>query len=241
MDWFGFITNIVNRVPFERILVPPPDHTKALEDFRDSMRRTESQNKAPAGAETTVATEVPTTPSTETEGTACVPCADDHLSTCSGLLSEAMRFARKDGIESMEVISRLGLCRDELNAMERVDLRPELTSSLPDWEKEIANLALNGSRELRHDMAEMGSVDDLEKVAAKGTRLRKEVSSRWMKGRLSQTSPEERKSLEERAKAIRAKLGQAEEQEMSLDEAKKVAAEEAAKEVEARWQSQEKK
>lgn len=241
MDWMGFITNIINRVPFERILVPPPDHTKALEDFRDSLKRTESQNPAPVSSEATIATQVPATASVEGEGTACIPCADDHLSTCSGLLSEAMRFARKDGIESSEVITRLGLCRDELNAMERVDLRPELTSTLPQWEKQIANLALNGSRDLRHDMAEMNSVDDLEKVAAKATRLRKEVSSRWMKGRLSQMSPEERKSVEERAKAIRAKLGQTGEQEMSLEEAKKAAAEQAQKEVEARWQSQEKR
>lgn len=46
MDWLAFITNIINRVPVERLLVPPPDHTKALEDFVKSISRTESQKEA---------------------------------------------------------------------------------------------------------------------------------------------------------------------------------------------------
>jgi len=28
MDWLGFIGNLINRVPFERILIPPRDNTK---------------------------------------------------------------------------------------------------------------------------------------------------------------------------------------------------------------------
>ena len=38
----------------------------------------------------------------------CIPCAIGHLGTCSGLLNEAMRFAKKDGVESTEVITPLG-------------------------------------------------------------------------------------------------------------------------------------
>ena len=41
--------------------------------------------------------------------TGCVPCAIGHLGTCSGLLNEAIRFAGKDGMDSEEVIDRVGL------------------------------------------------------------------------------------------------------------------------------------
>jgi len=133
------------------------------------------------------------------QGTACIPCSQDHLSTCSGLLAEGLRFARNDGIESPEVISRIGLCRDELNALERVDLRPELTSQLPGWEKKIASGVLTGSRDLRHDMAEILSVDDLEEVAGRAQALRGEIGQQWLRGRIENMSPEEKAKVREKA------------------------------------------
>jgi len=136
------------------------------------------------------------------EGTACIPCSQDHLSTCSGLLAEALRFARKDGVESPEVVSRIGLCRDELNAMERVDLRPELTVSLPQWEKELANDALNGSRDLRHVMADIASVENLENAAAGAQRLRTHIGEGWINGRIANMSPEEKAKVKERAEEM---------------------------------------
>jgi len=77
--------------------------------------------------------------------TGCVPCAIGHFGTCSGLLNEAMRFAKSEGIESSEVIDRVNMCLDELNSMERVDLRPEMIAELPEWEKELANRAKQGN------------------------------------------------------------------------------------------------
>jgi hypothetical protein len=136
------------------------------------------------------------------QGTACIPCSQDHLSTCSGLLAEALRFARKDGVESAEVISRIGLCRDELNAMERVDLRPEVTWQLPDWERKLASDVLNSSRGLRHDMAEILSVDDLEKVAGSAQSVRGEIGKQWLKGRISNMSPGEKAKVREKAQEI---------------------------------------
>lgn len=46
MDWLMFITNIINRVPIERVLFPPPDNTKALEGFVTSMGSTQSPKEA---------------------------------------------------------------------------------------------------------------------------------------------------------------------------------------------------
>ena len=42
-----FITNIINRVPIERVLFPPPDNTKALEGFVTSMGSTQNPKEAP--------------------------------------------------------------------------------------------------------------------------------------------------------------------------------------------------
>lgn len=158
--------------------------------------------------------------------TGCLPCSIGHLGTCSGLLNEAMRFARKDGIQSEEVIERVNMCMDELNSLERVDLRPEMIVNLPAWEKNLAGKALNLSRTLRHDLEQLSDVSMLEKVSAETQATRQEIGKRWFQGRLSRMTPEQQKLIEPA---------------LTLQEAKKVAAEEAAKEVEAKWHSQEKK
>ncbi len=120
--------------------------------------------------------------------TGCVPCALGHLGPCTGLLNEAMRFARKEGIESNEVIDRVNICMDELNALERVDLRPELTLTLPPWEKELADKALTKSREIRHALEGISTVDDLERVAAITQTTRQEIGREWFSRRLSKVS-----------------------------------------------------
>lgn len=53
MDWVAFITNIINRVPIERVLFPPPDNTKALEEFVTSMSGTYSAKEAPVSEKLT--------------------------------------------------------------------------------------------------------------------------------------------------------------------------------------------
>lgn len=59
MDWLAFITNIINRVPIERVLFRPPDHTKALEEFARTLPPTESPKEAPPEQKTTVTTKTP--------------------------------------------------------------------------------------------------------------------------------------------------------------------------------------
>jgi len=142
--------------------------------------------------------------------TACIPCAMGHYGTCSGLLNEAMRFAKKEGIDSGEVIDRVNMCMDELNAMERVDLRPELIADLSRWEKELANKALTRSRSLRHGLENLGNVDDLERLAATTQTIRNEIGRDWFKRRLASMGVEDNKAMGERAQPIRAKLGEKE-------------------------------
>lgn len=129
----------------------------------------------------------------------CVPCAIGHFGTCSGLLNEAMRFAKKDGVASSEVIDRVNMCLDELNTMERIDLRPELVLNLPEWEKELADRALVGSRATRHGLESLTTVGGLEKVAAVTQNTRNEVGRKWFKERLARMPKEEKAKLAEKA------------------------------------------
>jgi len=177
--------------------------------------------------------EVPSTLSQKATSIAsgCIPCSVNHLGTCSGLLNEAMRFARKDGIQSEEVINRVNMCMDELTSLERVDLRPEMTQGLPQSQKPLADKALNLSRSLRHDLENLSDISTLETVAAKTQATRQEIGRAWFKDRLSHMTPEQRKSVN----------NELPEAALTLEEAKKVAAQEAAKEVEKAWNSPEKK
>ncbi len=135
----------------------------------------------------------------------CVPCSLGHLGTCNGLLNEAMRFANnKDGIASPEVLDRVNTCLDELNALERVDLRPELMVNLPPWEKDLAERALLASRETRHGLESIRSKDDLEQLAAKTTTVRKEIGREWFQGKLSRLSPEEQAKVKAKVEELKA-------------------------------------
>jgi hypothetical protein len=113
-------------------------------------------------------TQIATQETTEAikEGTACLPCSRDHLSTASSSLSEAIRFARDKGVKDSEVLRRVRIALDELNAMERIDLAPTETAKLKGAEKELANWTLSQSRSLRHDITAIKDIETLEQVAA---------------------------------------------------------------------------
>lgn len=142
--------------------------------------------------------------------TGCVPCAIGHLGTCSGLLNEAMRFARDEGVTSIEVADRVGMCLDELNSMERVDLRPEMTADIPEWEKELANQVLNASRQTRHLLESLENVDALENAAATTQSIRTQIWRDWLKMRVQNLSPDEQTKIQERVKAKIEELGMSE-------------------------------
>ena len=143
------------------------------------------------------------TPTGENKATSveagCVPCSIGHLGTCVGVTNEANRFAKKDGIASKEVIDRVNICIDELNALERIDLRPEMIAGLPTWEKGLADAALLVSRETRHSLESLSSAGELESVAAKLQTSRQQIGREWFKQRLARMSPEEKEKLTKKA------------------------------------------
>jgi len=111
-------------------------------------------------------------------GTACLPCSRDHLSTSSSALSEGIRFAREKGIKDHEVMRRVRIALDELNAMERIDLAPEETAKLKGAEKELANWTLKQSRDLRHAITSIKDVETMEQAAATASQVTEEFMSR---------------------------------------------------------------
>lgn len=117
--------------------------------------------------------------------TVCLSCCRDHFSTISGALAEGLRFARSDGMTSKDVQGRIGLALDEMNIMERIDLAPTAIAPLKGKEKELAEWALTNSRELRHTVGEITTVDDMEKAAAQAARFREEFMTKYGEARQS--------------------------------------------------------
>ena len=112
------------------------------------------------------------------EGTACIPCSRDHLSVASSALSEAIRFARDKGIRDPEVLRRIRIALDELNAMERIDLAPDETARLKGAEKELAGWTLKQSRNLRHAITAIKDVETMEQAAARASAVTEEFMGR---------------------------------------------------------------
>jgi hypothetical protein len=134
--------------------------------------------------------------------TGCIPCATGHLGTCSGILNESLRFAHGlEGMRSPEVIDRVSMCLDELNAMERIDLRPEMTVQLNGWEKELAEKVLAESRGIRHKLEAIKSVDDLEQAAAHTQSTRKDIGRQWYRNKLSTLPAEDQQEVARRVMA----------------------------------------
>lgn len=199
MDWVAFFANIINRVPFERVLLPRPDPAKALEDLAATMAAPVVEIKASPEQKTT-----PTTTTQEPESalkeeavaTACVPCALGHFSTSAGLLNEAVRF-RKEGITSNEILDRIAKVLEEQNTLERVDLTQEKIQSAPQWEKEIAEEALEQSRRLRHRLETFESIKGLEQAAADTESFYKKFNREWFKQRFAHLGPDKAQRIAE--------------------------------------------
>ena len=114
--------------------------------------------------------------------TACLSCSRSHLSTVSGALGEATRFARGDanGINHPEAQRRILLAEDEMNIMERIDLSPDALASSPPEERTVAEEYLPRIRVLRQEIGDIASFDALEKVAADASILSQEFRLRHL-------------------------------------------------------------
>lgn len=138
----------------------------------------------------------------EAQGKACTVCLNDHFSAVSGALSEALRFARKDGIQHPEVVSRIMIAEDELNTGERIDGAPHKVAALPPTEKHIMNDMMNTSRAMRHHLSDIKNFEDLENCAAFIQNQRRKYRERMFKMRLAELPVSDRQRIRERAQEL---------------------------------------
>ena len=122
---------------------------------------------------------------TEEVKVACNPCSIGHWGTTATFLNEAMRF-KKDGLSSPQVIDDIGFAIGELNALERIDLTSEKIEALDDWEKPLAELSVDKSREIRHRLETVSSMEELAVIAAETSRFYKQMNRDWASKRISQ-------------------------------------------------------
>jgi len=133
----------------------------------------------------------------EAIATGCVPCSLGHFGTCAGLINEAVRFS-DDGLNNNEVKDRALMCLQELNAMERVDLRPEMIAQLEGKERQLAEQALKASRNTRHIIENMKTPQDLVNAASKITVTQREIGRKWWDLKLSSLSEADRAEVNQR-------------------------------------------
>jgi hypothetical protein len=173
-----------------------------IEDLERELDRL-YPTETPETAQTIDTAEKPlSTPSEEYKvATACVPCSVQHLSVSSGLLNEALRF-RDEGLHSDEILDRIAKAGQELNTMERVDLAAEKIRSAPAWEKDLALDISRKSREIRHQLESIKSIDDLEEVAADAEAFYKTLNREWYRRRLANLTPKEKEQVKQKARQL---------------------------------------
>ncbi|MBA7464960.1 hypothetical protein ES707_00118 [subsurface metagenome] len=198
MNLWPLIGSLINRIPIERVLFPPRDNAKALEQFAAGLPSPVAPNKAPPEQKTTptITQEPEPVPNQEDIATACVPCAVGHFSTSAGLLNEAVRF-KGEGITSNEILDRIAKSLEEQNTLERGDLTQEKIQNSPPWEREIAEEALSQSRSLRHRLENLSNIEQLGQAAADSERVYKKLFRGWFKQRFAHLGPEKAERIAE--------------------------------------------
>ncbi len=187
MDWIDVLVQVGMRVPWESFFLTRGDDSfERLAGKLEEIQSEQNARQQPAAPlpEITI-TETPAahsgTSQLSAEGRACIPCGNDHMSVAIGEIVESIRFADKGGLTHDEVMDRITRAEDELNSFERVDGAPEKVVKLPPHERELMTEMMATSREIRHRLSDMQTVDDLRALAAFGREKRVEFRRRAFK------------------------------------------------------------
>lgn len=209
MDWLTFITNIVARVPVERLLIPPPDTAKGLEKFQASLACAKSPEN-PGGVAQSASTSATTRPR---------PTSKSPMPTTEETIWELKRRLGKE------------LYRIEMDLQEggRIAGKP------CDCLSRKHNLGLEATAE------ELMSYES-NPVYGNVVAWVKAHEVEFEPGEIAKRPQQYYQGLAAGVRAFRKEImGTEVPQPMSLEEAKRLAAERAAQEVEAKWHSAEKK
>lgn len=210
MDWLLFITNIINKIPVERVLFPPRDSTKALEEFAATMAAPVAENKTPLGQKAT-----PTTQEPKSGGVSPEQLIDYQKREIGKLLlrmeSHYAQRLRIKGIPcdcgaQKHLLDLESLCEETIPMVNK----PQVYYRITDWVKEVGPKSTD-------EAAKSGLYDEEYPGFSHQARdFRKEIIGSLDSATLFPQKPGG--------------------PQISLDKAKKMAAEEAVKRVEEQWQ-----
>ena len=187
---------------YESLYQSIPDYSKLLA-VSPSPAMTLPEGPAPV----TVVDAKPISVEKKAVATSCMSCSRSHLTTIAGALDEALRFARSDGMASPEVLRRIDDAEREVVIMERIDLSPEAIQNSPQEEQDFIRPFMNKIRELRQNIGQIRSVDQLEKTAANAITVSREFKTAQM-GLGTQEEPAVVEPDEDRVKAMETRLRQ---------------------------------
>lgn len=223
-----FITNFINRVPIERVLFPPRDNTKALEDFVTSMGGAQVANKAlPEQKPASTIARPPPRPE--------LPTTEETASELKRRLGKELYRAELDLSGGLRIAGKPCDCLDSKHTLGLEAAAEELIAQEPGNPvyTEILQWIKNNHPKVTIEAIVSGQYDqEYPRMAAEFKGFRKRIMGTTALTAMIATKEEI--TLDEARKL-------AAEEEITLDEAKKLAAEEAAKEVEAKWHSHQKK
>lgn len=195
----------LSRIPWERIIIRPKPEKLAEFSIPGEVTigktapQTENVGNIPQkGGQAQI---LASQDKVEDISVACVACAIGHFSTSAGLLNEAMRF-KKEGIASNEILDRIAKALEEQNALERVDLTPENIQTAKEWERPIAEKALEESRDLRHRLESIQNIEDLEQAAVDTEGYYRKLNREWYKGRFAHIGTEDKEKIKNRVKEL---------------------------------------
>jgi len=224
MDWLQFITTIINRVPFERFMIPRPNHTKALEDFTKSLPRTESQKGASSGPKTGITTQETKTDTalvTEERKAPQLPTNEETRHVLRRRLAKELYRAELDLAGGLRIAGKPCDCLDAKHSLGLEAAAEELISSEPDnpiYREILTWLQTNRPKVTIEAISSGRYAEEYPQMAAQFRDFRKRIM-----GTTALTAMTEPKV------------------EITLEEGKRLAAEEAAREVEKQWGSRGKK
>lgn len=212
-DILNNVVTIISRVPIEKVFIQRPYQDERPLSLAARMPAISPVQEEAEEQEEYITEElVPVQSASEyagfsqisAAGKACIPCSNDHFSTVAGELAEAIRFAREGGVVHPEVMFRISDAEDQLNALERIDGAPAKVQKLPADEKALMNEMIAASREMRHLLKDIATVEDLEHLAAHAQDQRAKYRTKLFELQMSRLTPEQKRRIEERAAEINA-------------------------------------
>ena len=222
MDWLVFFTNLINKVPIERVLFPPRDNAKALKEFAKTLPAPESQIKAPSEQTPAIPSK---TPDKATQDVSTAVLERPRLTSEQTVAYQnreigkqllAMESHYSQGMKISGVPCDCGATK-HLLYLEELCQETIPMAGEPSVYEEIVGWVREAEPKSTEEAAKSGKYDqDYPVLSGQAREFRKRLM-----GTLSPAAMIEPKES------------------LSLEEAKILAAKEAEKEVERQWQSQE--